>query len=334
MIFLGVAGGGPGEDGPTSVASYSAGGDDDWIEMDSSVHSSYDSANSSSTAVVTTEDENQSPTNKLPVVDSVVSTTDVISAGSEMAAVAVTAHSLDALLAQELNALTFQERQGIDEEIHGVHSSSVDETPDFVKEKLSALEREVQKIRNKDAYDRAVQLNSSYIRDADNFLLPFLRAEFFREEEAAKRMVKFLTFMVDLYGEVALTRPMYLSDMNAEDMKFMKVGAFQVLPGRDRSGRRIYGLFDDIPPETPIKSRVGSFYFAFSLECCGIQYCSRWKFSLQLLILLYHDFCYSRCHTDTSIIVNFHGGWGGRGNTEKGCGRYHISNESQGTSPH
>jgi hypothetical protein len=176
----------------------------------------------------------------------------------------VTPQSLDALLAKELNDLTFQERQGIDEEIHGVYNSTVHETPEFVNEKIAAFEREIVKIRYKPAYDRAVQLNSSYIYDVERFYLPFLRAELFHEQEAASRMVKYLSFIFDLYGEVGLTRPIYFSDMSTQDIKFLKVGVFQLLPCRDRSGRRIFGIFDDIPPETPVKSRVG-LYFAYTI---------------------------------------------------------------------
>lgn len=174
-----------------------------------------------------------------------------------------TPQSIDALLARELNQLTFQEREGIHEEVHGVYNSSVDETPDFVERKLAALEREIQMIPVKPAYDRAVLLNSGYVRDVEGFRLPFLRAEHFQEKLAARRMVKYLAFVLEVHGEVALMRPTYLSDLTEADRRMLNVGVFQLLPGRDRSGRRIFGAFDDIPAEFPLVNRVSERMFQF-----------------------------------------------------------------------
>jgi hypothetical protein len=170
----------------------------------------------------------------------------------------LTPQSIDAMLARELNQLTFQEREGIFEEFHGVHNSAVDETPDFVERKLAALEREIQSIPHKPAYDRAVRLNSAYVRDEQGFRLPFLRAEHFQEQQAANRMMRYLAFVQELYGQVALVRPTYLSDLTALDLAVLRAGNWQLLPGRDKSVRRIIGLFGDIPPEFPVVSRVCS----------------------------------------------------------------------------
>ena len=169
--------------------------------------------------------------------------------------------SIDAFLAEELNQMSFQEREGIHEEIHGVHTLAVDETssPDFVREKLSLLQDAIDNAvpaQSKTAYLEAVKLNSRYVHDADNFRLPLLRAELFDPTKAAIRLCKYLDWMYELYGTAALMRPVCLSDMNPTDMKLLKEGCSQVLPGRDRSGRRMICLFDDIPPEYPLLTRV------------------------------------------------------------------------------
>jgi hypothetical protein len=176
--------------------------------------------------------------------------------------IAVRPETIDTLLAQELNQMTFQEREHIHEEIHGVHTLAVDETkPEFVSHKLRLLERAISDLvppSQKVAYDEAVRLNSSYVKDETNFRLPFLRAELFDTAKAAFRLTRFLDFMYDLYGPDALMRPMTLADLSPIDMKLMKEGCFQVLPGRDRSGRRMLGIFDDIPPEYSFRTRVGT----------------------------------------------------------------------------
>mmetsp|Transcript_10957 Transcript_10957/g.19680 ORF Transcript_10957/g.19680 Transcript_10957/m.19680 type:complete len:550 (-) Transcript_10957:1047-2696(-) len=181
----------------------------------------------------------------------------------------VTPEFVDALLAQELNQMSFQEREGIHEEIHGVHTLAVEETPEFVSQKLYLLEQTLnaavtndRKVAprmsniNKTAYLEALRLNSQYVRDDQNFRLPFLRAELFDHTKAAIRMLKYLDLIYDLHGSEALLRPMRLSDFSPVDFKMMKEGVFQVLPGRDRTGRRIMGAFDDIPAEYPIQTRI------------------------------------------------------------------------------
>jgi hypothetical protein len=169
-----------------------------------------------------------------------------------------TLDSIDTVLAHELNRMSFQEREGISEEIHGVHSMAVKETPDFVHEKLMALEQALQKIPDQDkgAYSKAMQLQSPYVINVVQLRLPILRAEVFDVKKAALRMVKFLDLAYDLCGEDGLMRPMNLSDFSTEDMRFLRQGFFQMLGSRDRTGRRVMGHFADIPTNFPVRNRV------------------------------------------------------------------------------
>jgi hypothetical protein len=52
---------------------------------------------------------------------------------------------VETLLAQELNSLSFAERQNISEEIHGVSSMAVEETIELLQESLVKFEREIHK---------------------------------------------------------------------------------------------------------------------------------------------------------------------------------------------
>jgi hypothetical protein len=171
-----------------------------------------------------------------------------------------TLESVDAVLARELNRMSFQEREGISEEIHGVHSMAVNETPEFVHEKLVALEQALQRIPDHDkaAYSKAMKLQSPFVSNLEQLRLPILRAEVFDSQKAAIRMVKFLDLVYDLCGEDALMRPMNLSDFTSEDERFMRQGFFQMLAGRDRTGRRIMGHFADIPIKFSVRNRVRS----------------------------------------------------------------------------
>ena len=73
----------------------------------------------------------------------------------------------------------------------------------------------------------------------------FLRCELFDVRKAAQRMLKFLDIALELFGEDALRRPIRLSDFSKEEMRYLKKGRYQVLPNRDRSGRRISVFFPE-----------------------------------------------------------------------------------------
>jgi hypothetical protein len=187
--------------------------------------------------------------------------TSALTASSQLAeTMKLTPESVDAVLAHELNRMSFLEREGISEEIHGVHSMAVKEAPEFVQEKLVALEQALQKIPNheKAAYSKAIQLHSQFVVNVEQLRLPILRAEVFDVQKAAIRMVKFLDLLYDMCGEDALMRPINLSDFSTDEMKFMRLGFFQMLTGRDRTGRRVMGHFADIPTNFSVRNRVRS----------------------------------------------------------------------------
>jgi hypothetical protein len=99
-------------------------------------------------------------------------------------------------------------------------------------------------------------MQSSYVADVKKLRLPVLRAEVFDPHRAAVRMTKYLDLVSDLYGTQGLLRPITLADFLPEDAQLMKEAVFQMLAGRDRTGRRIMGNFADIPSEFSVRSRV------------------------------------------------------------------------------
>ena len=72
---------------------------------------------------------------------------------------------VDALLANELNAMSLEERERTYEEIHGVDQIP-DETPAFLHQKFLQLDEALRRIPNnlKAAYMQALQQDSAYIK--------------------------------------------------------------------------------------------------------------------------------------------------------------------------
>ena len=151
-------------------------------------------------------------------------------------------NNVDAMLAAELNQMTFQEREKINEELHGV-DNIIDETDALVEQALQDMDSALQQLPNNFLYDKARSINSRYVEDP-SFRLMFLRSEYFNPQLAAKRLLKFLENKVKFFGEETLARPIYLSDLNNDDMTFLKSGIVQLIQVRDRSGRVILADFN------------------------------------------------------------------------------------------
>jgi len=155
------------------------------------------------------------------------------------------------------------------DELHGVSSRAVPESPEKIHSALLLFQDAVDNVIpdfEKQAYIRACGMNSTYVHSVA-FRLKFLRAELFHISDAALRYVRNLNYLVDKFGEIALMRQLYMSDLSNEELRFLKKGYMQILPFRDRVGRRIlanlgsYGGFD-FSMET--KERVGA-YISFAI---------------------------------------------------------------------
>ncbi len=169
---------------------------------------------------------------------------------------------VDTMLAAELNEMTFQERERIYEELHGVAMEIV-ETKELLQTSLQQLDEALQRLPDRSIYEKAKGINPQYIENY-SFRLMFLRSEYFDAEKAATRLVKFLENKVRFFGEETLARPIYLSDFNEDDMAFLQSGKVQLIPARDRSGRMIVSDFNMDPNGAQPKNIDN--YVCFKLE--------------------------------------------------------------------
>jgi len=167
-------------------------------------------------------------------------------------------------ISEALLNLSVKDRNAIEEEIHGVSCMSPEETPELLDDALEKFDLELTRIDRKPGYDRAQELQEeipngqprSYI-SARGFKLRFLRCELFDARKAAKRYAKYLDVIFELHGDIALKRPIRMTDLNREELSFLRKGYHQVLPVRDRSGRRIMCVVpngrDDVSKEMLLK---------------------------------------------------------------------------------
>jgi hypothetical protein len=145
---------------------------------------------------------------------------------------------IDAILAKGLNQLSMEERYQVLHDLHGV-SEVFPEDPEVVQDRLDELEQCLQHIPDKDAYEHALYLSDSYVRNI-KFRKMFLRAHGFNAQAAAECMVKHFTVKQELFGTERLARDLYLTDLNDEDLSALETGFQQRLAIRDRADRTVF----------------------------------------------------------------------------------------------
>lgn len=181
------------------------------------------------------------------------------------------------IISRELLKLTYNDRNAIYEEMHGVRCLAVDETPELLTRALLEFQNQLDRIPaiKKEAYAEILRLKQlkqieiikaaataatstatsvpppvppiaesaacSFIDD-EAFRLRFLRCELFDVRKAAIRFVNYLNLAYELWGGVALTRQIRITDFTKSEMRFFRKGYYQILPYRDRAGRRVITL--------------------------------------------------------------------------------------------
>jgi hypothetical protein len=141
------------------------------------------------------------------------------------------------LLVEELNTLSLQERQQVEEEVHGVADEIKEDAP-FVEEKLEELNIQINKIRRKPAYDLALFLYPAFVTDRA-FLLMFLRSEGFVVTLTAKRIVNHFEVKLEYFGIDKLVRDITYEDLDEDDRANVGCSHWW-LKAKDRAGRCLF----------------------------------------------------------------------------------------------
>lgn len=180
----------------------------------------------------------------------------------------------DALLARDLNRMTVEQRSIVFDDVHGVRNLRPEETnPLKMMETLDCMNSAIHRIESKPAFDEACRLDSQYVLRDKQFRMKFLRAEEYDFHRAAQRFVNYLDFTYELFGTVALMRPFFLDDLSKEEQNVVKDGSQQLLPIRDRMGRRIFSRIGNMgsPGESQVSAKVSSvrLHIFAALICCS-----------------------------------------------------------------
>lgn len=177
---------------------------------------------------------------------------------------ATTIEEIDKFLATSMAELSFQERQAYQEDLHGVSTSNL-EDPDEIEKWLNDLDVHLKKIKGGSTYEKAEDMDSSYVTNRD-FRIMFIRGNRYKTREASKQILAFFEMKQTLFGQDKLVKDITLDDLDEEDKANLKSGSFQVLPCKDRTGRHIAlglpGLARNGKLENDLRAR---YYFFMSL---------------------------------------------------------------------
>eukprot|EP00531_Pseudo-nitzschia_arenysensis_P018566 CAMPEP_0116131312 /NCGR_PEP_ID=MMETSP0329-20121206/8939_1 /TAXON_ID=697910 /ORGANISM="Pseudo-nitzschia arenysensis, Strain B593" /LENGTH=591 /DNA_ID=CAMNT_0003625735 /DNA_START=421 /DNA_END=2196 /DNA_ORIENTATION=+ len=149
--------------------------------------------------------------------------------------------SVSSIINKDLLKYDVTERNAIYEEVHGVGNICPDESqPGMVENALREVACELKALpaHQMPYYTQSLNIPHSYIHST-NFRMKMLRAELFNPKRAAFRTEKCLEAMVELFGPATLERPPQLSDFSKREFKCLNSGRIQLLPFRDRGGRRV-----------------------------------------------------------------------------------------------
>ena len=187
----------------------------------------------------------------------------------------------EGILSKEWLRLSLKDRIDIQEEIHSVFCIAPEESPEMIHESLKKFSFELDNnipAEEQRAYLRCQELCSSaksscYINE-DDFRLRFLRLGLFDIPKAARRMCQFLDCLLEGFGEESLIRPVTLAEnFSKEDLKHLRKGILQILPYRDRLGRRILVLFPGLNlARIPLRTKVSDCVNTIATECNKIPF--------------------------------------------------------------
>jgi hypothetical protein len=150
------------------------------------------------------------------------------------------ARAVEDCIEEDFSKLSVDDRSQITQEIEGTHCMAIEETPTVLQAALLNLQTEIDSIpyKKKIGYLQSQELPRTHINDP-GFRLRFLRSHLFDVREAAVRLVKHCDFVLELFGAFALERNVELRDFSKREMKWIMKGYTQLMPFRDKNGRRV-----------------------------------------------------------------------------------------------
>eukprot|EP00980_Cylindrotheca_fusiformis_P019438 scaffold6708_cov134-Cylindrotheca_fusiformis.AAC.8 len=172
-----------------------------------------------------------------------------------------TKSGLDATIAQAMAELSFEERQRIQEDLHGVSEPIVEDRAQ-IDACLRDLDVHLNSMKKGSVYATAEMMGPFYVRDRD-FRLSFLRSNRYNAESAARQMLNFFSIKLRLFGKEKLAKEITFSDLDDGDKQCLKTGCLQILPMTDSAGRQIVFHCPGVRPYNCVENELRARFYIF-----------------------------------------------------------------------
>ncbi|CAJ1932603.1 unnamed protein product [Cylindrotheca closterium] len=169
-------------------------------------------------------------------------------------------NELDADIAKSMHELSFQERQNVQEEIHGV-SSTEPEMPERIAVCLNELDAHLGSMKAGTSWELAEGMNPAYVKNKDLRMM-FLRAQKYDSKEAAAQIIRFFDVKADLFGNDMLAKDITIDDLSDDDKACLQNGSMQI-PSNDRAGRPILLYLPGLRAFNSLKSELRARFYSF-----------------------------------------------------------------------
>jgi len=152
---------------------------------------------------------------------------------------------IESLIAQQMMKLSVEDREKVYCDVHGVKEGEK-ETEEMIQTGLDSLQREIEKLQDREAYDLAYTKDPKYL-ERRSFRLAFLRSDSFDARKAAIRLVRHFQVKLDLFGEEKLVMDIVQDDLDRDTMDALYTGTDQILDATDSAGRYIISIVFGAP---------------------------------------------------------------------------------------
>ncbi|CAJ1935993.1 unnamed protein product [Cylindrotheca closterium] len=182
-----------------------------------------------------------------------------------------TSDDVEAILAQGMKDLTFDELQLEQEDLHGVTETSIVENDAYkTEELLLSIQTHLDRIKEGSVYASAEARDPSYVSNRD-FRLIFLRCNRYDPKASAEQIIRFFDLKQELFGEASLTRDITSQDLTEQDMDALMNGRVQISNATDRSGRLIVLGFPGLRTDVDIFHEQRALFYLGMDICTSIE---------------------------------------------------------------
>eukprot|EP00980_Cylindrotheca_fusiformis_P018162 scaffold5882_cov100-Cylindrotheca_fusiformis.AAC.3 len=157
--------------------------------------------------------------------------------------------------------LSFEERQRVQEDLHGVSAEIVEDSA-LIDACLRDLDVHLNSMKEGSVYAIAEMMGSSYVRNRD-FRLSFLRSNQYNAKSAARQMLNFFSLKLWLFGKEKLAKDIAFSDLDDDDKQYLQSGSMQILPMTDSAGRQIVFHCPGVQPYKCVENLLRAKFYIF-----------------------------------------------------------------------